>query len=503
VLNTILYNWKEETKDEVNKRRIKTTSTAAGNIVSTTRLFTIDNIDSVASNNNALFDRKIEIITQGIDSFYVSLLRKLSQDNALTIVNYILSMKNEINISDNYRRLNIYALYRISKFFNNRKSYKELVRDDILQFLDSFRKPEASDPLHKWIGTYNIYRTLFIRFFKWLYYPDIEQKKRPKPSVIENIPLLKRREQSIYKPSDLWTLEDDLLFLKYCPSAREKCYHTISRDLSCRPHEILKLKLNDIYFKNSGDYQYAEVLLNGKTGNRNIPLINSIPYLKDWIDQHPQAGNPNSPLICGFGKTLGRRLNTPALYQIYSNYKESVFPKLLDNPSVPPEDKQKIKELLKKPWNPYVRRHSALTEKSTILPEHILRQYAGWSIGSQMPQKYLHYFGNESSESLLEAYGIVPKNQQIDQLKPKQCPNCMESNKPDSKFCARCRMVLTYDAYSETIEEKQQKESEVKELKDKYEHDMKTMREEMREQIAQIVTQLKPDIVREGLSKGI
>jgi hypothetical protein len=36
-------------------------------------------------------------------------------------------MKNEINISDNYRKLNIYALYRISKLFNNRKSYKELV----------------------------------------------------------------------------------------------------------------------------------------------------------------------------------------------------------------------------------------------------------------------------------------------------------------------------------------------------------------------------------------
>ncbi|CAN5345122.1 hypothetical protein BH18THE2_BH18THE2_30190 [soil metagenome] len=243
-------------------------------------------------------------------------------------------------------------------------------------------------------------------------------------------------------------------FLKYCPSPRERYYHTISRDLSSRPHEILKLKLKDIYFKNSGDYQYAEVLLNGKTGSRNIPLISSIPYLKDWIGLHPQAGNPNSPLICGLGKKLGRRLSSPALYQIYSNYKESVFPKLLDNPSVQPEDKQKLKELLKKPWNPYVRRHSALTEKSTILPENILRQHAGWSIGSQMPQKYLHYFGNESSESLLEAYGIVPKNQQIDQLKPKQCPNCMESNKPDSKFCANCRMVLTYSAYSETIEEK-------------------------------------------------
>ena len=112
-----------------------------------------------------------------------------------------------------------------------------------------------------------------------------------------------------------------------------------------------------------------------------------------------------------------------------------------------PEDKPKIKGLLKKPWNPYIRRHSALTEKSTILKEHVLRQHAGWTPGSQMHLKYLHYFGNESNESLLEAYGIIPPGQQLDQLRPKQCPNCSEPNKPDGKFCNKCRMVLTYDAY--------------------------------------------------------
>jgi hypothetical protein len=127
-------------------------------------------------------------------------------------------MKNEINLSDGYRRLNIYVLYSISKSFANKKTYKEIERDDVLHYLDSLRKPEASDPLHRWIGTYNIYRVIFIRFFKC---PDLESKKRPKPSVIENIPQLKRKEQSVYKPSDLWTLEDDLLFLKYCPSVRE------------------------------------------------------------------------------------------------------------------------------------------------------------------------------------------------------------------------------------------------------------------------------------------
>jgi hypothetical protein len=97
-----------------------------------------------------------------------------------------------------------------------------------------------------------------------LHYPDLEPAKRPKPSVVENIPTLKRKEQSIYKPSHIWTTEDDALFLKYCPNNRDRCYHSISRDSSCRPHEILKLKIKDLSFKTSENFQYAEILVNGK-----------------------------------------------------------------------------------------------------------------------------------------------------------------------------------------------------------------------------------------------
>jgi hypothetical protein len=92
--------------------------------------------------------------------------------------------------------------------------------------------------------------------------------------------------------------------------------------------------------------------------------------------------------------------------QIYKYYKKEFFPKLLEDPTVSNEEKEKIKNLLQKPFNPYIRRHSALTEKSTKLKSNILNQHAGWSMNSNMAQKYLHYFGNESSESLLEAYGI-------------------------------------------------------------------------------------------------
>jgi integrase len=128
----------------------------------------------------------------------------------------------------------------------------------------------------------------------------IEPDKRSKPEVIKNILTLRRKEQSIYKPTDLWTEEDDIVFLRYCPNKRMKCYHTVSRDTSCRPHEILGLKIKDVVFKTAGNHQYAEVLVNGKTGSRHIPLIDSIPYLKDYLDhEHPMSGNPNSILISG------------------------------------------------------------------------------------------------------------------------------------------------------------------------------------------------------------
>jgi integrase/recombinase XerD len=419
------------------------------------------------------FDRKIETATAALPREYSKLLYHIPKDNALKIADYIISLKTEINLSDNYRKdlirvLSMFSTFCCSSSNNNKLSFDQLGREDIVAFLNSFRRPEASDPLHKWIGTYNIYRIHLMRFFKWLYYPNIESGKRPKPEVIDNIPQLKRKEQSIYKPTDLWTSEDDVLFLKFCPSKRMKCYHAIARDTSCRPHELLKLRIKDIVFKSVGTRQYAEVLVNGKTGNRHLPLIDSIPYVKDYLDhEHPHPGNPNAIFICGNGKSLGRVLQIRSIEWIYRHYKTELFPKLLDNPNVPPEDKQKIKELLKKPWNPYIRRHSALTEKAKLLKEPILKMHAGWSPRSQMHLKYEHWFGNESNESLLEAYGIITKDQQLlDVLKPKQCPNCNEPNKLDSKFCAKCRMVLTYDAYNETIENAQQKDDEIKTIKE-------------------------------------
>jgi hypothetical protein len=66
-------------------------------------------------------------------------------------------------------------------------------------------------------------------------------------------------------------------------------------------------------------------------------------------------GNPNAIFISGVGKSMGRSIYSHAISFIYSIYKRDLFPKLLHNPNVQSDDKQKIRELLKKPWNPYIR----------------------------------------------------------------------------------------------------------------------------------------------------
>ncbi|HKG87576.1 MAG TPA: hypothetical protein VKA95_04565, partial [Nitrososphaeraceae archaeon] len=166
-------------------------------------------------------ERQIDEITAGLAPVYAKNLRTISEVNIETIARYINAIRTETSFSNNYRRDIIEALTRLAKFIEN-INFQDLTREHIVAFLDSYRKPEQVDPLHKWIGTYNVYRMHMLRFFKWLYFPAISAGMRQKPPVVDNIPGLRRRETSIYKPTDLWSPADDLLFLKYCPSKRDK-----------------------------------------------------------------------------------------------------------------------------------------------------------------------------------------------------------------------------------------------------------------------------------------
>src|SRR5919198_1539637 len=127
-----------------------------------------DNID------DAILDRKITLATEGFTThkFCELILRdrnRLSKENALTISEYVIALKREMNPRLSYKRYTIQILSEISKAVGVEKQFIDMTREDVLCYLDKCRKPEGKDPLHKWIGTYNTKFVTISRFFKWLH----------------------------------------------------------------------------------------------------------------------------------------------------------------------------------------------------------------------------------------------------------------------------------------------------------------------------------------------
>jgi hypothetical protein len=55
---------------------------------------------TIAANISPLLDRKIEEICAGISSSYSLHLRSVGQNDVKVIVDYIVTMKSEVNLSD-------------------------------------------------------------------------------------------------------------------------------------------------------------------------------------------------------------------------------------------------------------------------------------------------------------------------------------------------------------------------------------------------------------------
>jgi integrase/recombinase XerD len=429
----------------------------------------------VTNGNNrsiSILDRKIDLVTEGLQPFYKKILReRLSKKNALTVCDYIISNKRENNVGIHNVKLKIQTLVNFSEFIGTSKVFSkesaDVTKDDVHMFLERYRKDEKDDPLHKWIGTYNLKLIIILHFFKWLHDPDNpDSKSRRAPGIIAGIKQYRRKEESIYTPDDLWTEEEDLLFLKYVSNIRDRCYHMVSRDTACRPSELLNARISQLNFKTvANGRQYASLVVSGKTGNREVVLTNSLPYLKDWLSQHPLKENPEAYIFCSLAdRNRNKRLSEVALHHVYRYYRLVYFPALLrkDETEVPGYDKEHIRLLLKKPFNPYLRRHLGLSQKARQIHEAELRQYSGWSKNSMMHKRYVHWFNNQGSNAVLKAEGLISKEESgIEKLRPVYCSNCNEANTKNAQWCAKCGMILSFAGYREALEEQKQKDDKI------------------------------------------
>ena len=94
-------------------------------------------------------DRKIILATEGFSittKFCELILRdrnRLSKENALTVCDYIIAMKREVNPKASLQKITIQFLAELSKAVGIANKFIDMTRDDILLcYLDKCRKPE-------------------------------------------------------------------------------------------------------------------------------------------------------------------------------------------------------------------------------------------------------------------------------------------------------------------------------------------------------------------------
>lgn len=189
-----------------------------------------------------------------------------------------------------------------------------------------------------------------------------------------------------------------------------------------RPGELLGLRLRDLDFRE----RYAQIRVSGKTGERTIPLIRAIPYLRAWLQVHPSRDDPDAPLFV--------RIYRGELGPITVDGLQSAFRRL------------RRRAGLERRIHPYMFRHTRLTELADRgIGEFQLKVLAGWTASSRQAATYVHLSGRSGVAPILEMEGVeVPAEAQLkpSPIRLRTCPRCEVENEGDALYCMRCGLAL-------------------------------------------------------------
>lgn len=235
-------------------------------------------------------------------------------------------------------------------------------------------------------------------------------------------------------------------------------------------------------------YGEGEIPHEAKTGSGPALLTCSFPYVRDWLNEHPFRNEPDARLIGNIH--TGAPVKPDAMWRVMKQLRNRIINLLQSDSIADGEEKQKLEFLIKtKKWNPYCIRHSAITSDSDFLPEYALKKKVRWSMNSKQGARYIkRRMGNDLKRQILIHNGILTGEEVQKKPSVSICPRCTLVNALGNKYCSKCSYPLVPSAFEEI---KATEDMKIQTLKDKYEHDMKTMREEMNQQLGQIMSMIQ------------
>ena len=290
------------------------------------------------------------------------------------------------------------------KYYDDKPADK-ITREDVQAYILHRRETRKPKTVHNDIIDIRL-------FFKWL---------KPDNDFFEGI---KTKPQKNRLPTTELMKQDDVVqMLTACENQRDRALITILWDSGARVGEILNLNIRDVQMDQYG----AVVVVDGKTGMRRLRLINAVPDLQLWLNQHPDKNNPDAPLFVTSRKYGGesRRLDIRTVQNMLKTIAEHAG--------------------ITKNIHPHAFRHGRLTELVKMgFRESELRIIAGWEDDSKMPATYIHMSGDDVESKMLAAHGIIEEDieEVKDNLQPAVCPRCTIKNPADAKYCSACSMIL-------------------------------------------------------------
>lgn len=296
----------------------------------------------------------------------------------------------------------------VKDFFNN-KPFTDITKNEIEDYFLHRRMAVSQTTIHNnFIALRNLYS--FLR----------KEHKIPE-NLFENI---KTKQPKNNLPIDELILPEDVKSLvDSANTQRNRALVMLLWDSGARIGEILGLNINHVSIDKYG----AVLIVSGKTGMRRIRLIDSVPDLQLWLNQHPNRDNPQTPLFVTDRKQGGqfKRLDPQSVNTLLIGLAE--------------------KAGIKKKVHPHAFRHGRLTNLAKNgFNEMELRIFAGWEKSSAMPATYLHLSGADIEKKMLIKNGLIEDDtkEREEMLRPIDCPRCKIRNPVGAKYCTNCSMIL-------------------------------------------------------------
>ena len=361
-------------------------------------------------------------------------LNKLQTPNN-NINEYKLTKLNEIKKSSQLNHLiSICKLFETNEQRNRTRREKEkngtlehadvnkLTENDIYDFL-------ASKWFNKLKGITKNQHILKIR--QYLIYSNRQDLADLLPKKI------KGKARKISK-NDLIERDDLDVILKHC-NLKMRTLLMILYEGALRINEALSIKRRDIKFVDNKINLKVAV---SKTGERDLPLYESIPYVKEYLTKYDFKPED---------KIFYYKRNTNLNVYLYT------LGKRLANKYPEQWEGRRL--------YPHIFRHSRLTELASNgkMNEPLLRKFAGWTADSNMPKIYFH-LDDSDLEKVLEPDGkYEPKKTET--FKPKECKICNAQNNIQNLFCWKCGNVFKEEDKKEIIPEIFTQPYQIEELK--------------------------------------